>query len=226
MLVKLDHFPKDRGENETYLKPPPGSASMNLLRVVMTFGYFGNIIWPMELPEKTLTGWGGSFTWRVRVFSWCFWWFQHHHEGWFIVIHVFLWCLNVLSKFNALTFFWCPYWWSSTQKETITFILVAELPCPAPRTGQGPEQARGQCSYQFIFDAQKLFLFFVSCSLSLSSFTHGGAFENQRAPNPHSNDLLTGPALLWGGMDLGWLQVVMWLFESGLDTVLWCAVWG
>ena len=23
MLVKLDHFPKDRGENKTYLKPPP-----------------------------------------------------------------------------------------------------------------------------------------------------------------------------------------------------------
>ena len=23
ILVKLDHFPKDRGENKKYLKPPP-----------------------------------------------------------------------------------------------------------------------------------------------------------------------------------------------------------
>ena len=25
MLVKLDHFPKDRGENKKYLKPPPSN---------------------------------------------------------------------------------------------------------------------------------------------------------------------------------------------------------
>ena len=28
MLVKFDHFPKDRGENKKYLKPPPGKYEL------------------------------------------------------------------------------------------------------------------------------------------------------------------------------------------------------
>ena len=64
--------------------------------------------------KRSLVEGGGFFTWSVCVFSWCFWWFQHHREGWFIVIHVFLWCLNVLSKLNMRQESW-PWNCGSTQ---------------------------------------------------------------------------------------------------------------
>ena len=31
MIVKLDHLPKDRGENEEYLKPPPSDDTLQQL---------------------------------------------------------------------------------------------------------------------------------------------------------------------------------------------------
>ena len=32
--VKLDHFPRDWGENKTYLKPPPSSISLSLFNLI------------------------------------------------------------------------------------------------------------------------------------------------------------------------------------------------
>ena len=34
MLVKLDHFPRDRGENTKYLKPPPRSLPLSFDRAI------------------------------------------------------------------------------------------------------------------------------------------------------------------------------------------------
>ena len=51
MLVKLDHFPRDRGENQKYFKPPPKSIFQVVLLLVGLLVFLEKSLWkPKNLP--------------------------------------------------------------------------------------------------------------------------------------------------------------------------------
>ena len=56
MLVKLDHFPRDRGENKKYLKPPPSVSTIDTFTALVCSGTtFRNIVsWLVNLPPPNV----------------------------------------------------------------------------------------------------------------------------------------------------------------------------
>ena len=61
ILVKLDHFPKDRGENKKHPKPPPGTMRMYMCQEMLSSGISRRISWmflevewyPFDLQRST-----------------------------------------------------------------------------------------------------------------------------------------------------------------------------